>query len=662
MGADTHAGDYYGYKHQEHAVIYLGYRDILDAGFSSLLEEAVSKKRSSAGNASSAASGAGGGAAGKNSTTTPSPTKMKNRGRQGQDGAEETAAPSSLQHASTTSTITKLGENKVMGADGENELVDVAVAGASISKEDDTTPKAKERRRSKSKERVGANITSAVLQSVHQQAEDKFVEEPKVVAVCPTSGRKMLASQIVLTAAGATETAVAGKNCTEDASTPSASKGPAQGFQQLDVSKMKPILLEKSLHGTQKIAEAEVVRIAAGFDFGIQPAEELNASAGRNRAQRSVERTRDGWKALTQLQQEIGAAQPVEAGGGAPATTETRQLRFVPSIQGGCYEGLRVISTQGCTSRFYSTTDEVSSSTGGSSASGTTNVDLSVSTPGVSPVAVPAFAIGGLGLGETLADRKKVVATVLSAEDRTTTVQERARFLPICGDMIDVLEFADCIDVFELAFPFLAANQGIALTFVVKMPKDDEKNTSGEKTASAPYSSANVDEQEHEEDYGPIRRTSARNWYLDLSDAKCADEFIAVDDQAEFPTEQACSRAYLNHLLNLQELVAYIWLTRHNLLKYRAFFAEIRTHLARGTLRQYREWFYKTHGIQPERRDQTDDLEQDQARAKVAVRGVRKRPIFASTGALDAGPVEAKEVAEGPETKKPRIGNTGTTK
>lgn len=77
----------------------------------------------------------------------------------------------------------------------------------------------------------------------------------------------------------------------------------------------------------------------------------------------------------------------------------------------------------------------------------------------------------------------------------------------------------------------------------------------------------------------PASTTSPQLWYLDLTDPSYKHDFSPIDGVHSWPEEQAYTRAYLHHLLGLQELLAYIALVRHNLRKYNLFFQELRSQM-----------------------------------------------------------------------------------
>ncbi|CAD7975029.1 unnamed protein product [Amoebophrya sp. A25] len=464
----------------------------------------------------------------------------------------------------------------------------------------------------KNQNQKGNGKTSSSMLTI----KDCFSREPKMVATDAQTGAKSIAIKDGMnkkdikvnigTGATTTTTPTASvENIRSKAETSTTDPKPKateqnQKTPQPDVptskkqisSTLKPVTLENTLHGSQKIEEKDVCLLAKNFTFATQPSEEIACQVGRNRAQRSVERSRDGWKEISTTTSQSCQAKDLRAD--TPS--------FLYSIQGGAFEGLRVIASKNAT----------------------TNSRNSCSNYSIKHVAPAGFAIGGLGLGESFSDRMRVVDTVVkslpdyiisatfqkqkngggeeksagngdgevrSLADQVEQTQQTAlhllqpRFLQLgaCGDVIDVLEMADKIDVFELSFPFHAANHGVALTFDVSM---DDVVTA--EAMSMTSSSAET------------TTSSVKPWCVDLNEKQMADEFTPIDPNGEHThknVEEHYTRAYLHHLLGLQELVAYIWLTRHNLRKYRALFAEIRKHLRAGTFLEYRLWFYTRHGI-----------------------------------------------------------------
>lgn len=151
------------------------------------------------------------------------------------------------------------------------------------------------------------------------------------------------------------------------------------------------------------------------------------------------------------------------------------------------------------------------------------------------------FAIGGLAVGETKAQREDF--TALTAELLPT---DQPRYLMGVGSPIDLLEAVHRgVDMFDCILPSALAKQGIAFT-------------------------------------------SAGRLDLYRGVYKLADE--TLDPSCACTTCAAYSRAYLHHLTKAGEVLGWQLLTRHNLHFYHGLMAAMRRHILAGTFAAfYRE-------------------------------------------------------------------------
>jgi queuine tRNA-ribosyltransferase len=152
--------------------------------------------------------------------------------------------------------------------------------------------------------------------------------------------------------------------------------------------------------------------------------------------------------------------------------------------------------------------------------------------------AFDGFAIGGLAVGDTRAQREHI--TALSAE---LLPADRPRYLMGVGTPPDLLQaMLAGVDLFDCVLPTLLAWQGTAFT-----------STGRVKVTRAPYAAADV-----------------------ALDAACA-----------CATCRRFSRAYLHHLYECSEPLGPRLLSLHNLHHYLTLMREARAAIAAGTYRQY---------------------------------------------------------------------------
>lgn len=186
---------------------------------------------------------------------------------------------------------------------------------------------------------------------------------------------------------------------------------------------LKPLAFDNTIHGTVKLQNPEQMLVDKFSDFDLiaQPSEALPAVCGRNRAQRCVERDRCG---LVHL---LGLIERRRRGGKlAPADSANPGVLAV--VSGGNFGGLRRLAAAHCA---------------------------------VHADKVVGFVISGLGCGETMADRAKILDTVCggggssSAEicrgaglDRDEATENKPRFLPLgVGSPAEILLAAGQVDV-----------------------------------------------------------------------------------------------------------------------------------------------------------------------------------------------------------------------
>lgn len=150
------------------------------------------------------------------------------------------------------------------------------------------------------------------------------------------------------------------------------------------------------------------------------------------------------------------------------------------------------------------------------------------------------FAIGGLAVGETRAERERCTALTAALLPR-----DLPRYLMGVGTPIDLLEAVDRgVDMFDCIVPSALAKQGVAFT-----------------------------------------STGRLNLYRGVY--RCVEE--AVDAACGCPTCAGYSRAYLHHLAKTGEPLGWQLLTRHNLQFYNDIMATMRRHVVADTFAAYRD-------------------------------------------------------------------------
>jgi tRNA-guanine family transglycosylase len=192
--------------------------------------------------------------------------------------------------------------------------------------------------------------------------------------------------------------------------------------------------------------------------------------------------------------------------------------------------------------------------------------------------------IGGLGYSESLADRGKVLEVVSTSLPATLP-----RFLPLkCGNPIEVLQAVLLgIDVLEVSYPTEVAHAGIALIFDWQMPSDFEVASNSDVLASILPSTQGED---------PPATSPSSVRQMQLRAVEWRDNFEPISKDS--PVQQY-SRAYLHHLCQVRELLGTMLLAQHNLYVYDEFFATIRDHINKGTLRRFASWFLTTQTAEP---------------------------------------------------------------
>ena len=158
---------------------------------------------------------------------------------------------------------------------------------------------------------------------------------------------------------------------------------------------------------------------------------------------------------------------------------------------------------------------------------------------------LPGFAIGGLSVGETAAEREMVLDWVCPLLPK-----EKPHYLMGVGTPIDLVEaVARGVDQFDCVLPTRMGRHGIAYT-----------------------------------DQGPLHMHRAE--YSD--DARCIDENTQSD-------ASRYTRGYIRHLLKAKEMLGGILISIHNLAYYQQLMQRMRQAIINGTFQDFLETFRKNY-------------------------------------------------------------------
>ncbi|VFQ83981.1 unnamed protein product [Cuscuta campestris] len=191
---------------------------------------------------------------------------------------------------------------------------------------------------------------------------------------------------------------------------------------------------------------------------------------------------------------------------------------------------------------------------------------------------VSGYWIGGFGLGESMEERTALLSAVTES-----LPEEKPRH--ICGLQLpeEVLQgVAAGIDLFDSSYIFHLTLGGFALTFPLTFPL--------ERT------------ERHLTDHMPSSNTGCDGTKINLKSIIYRKDTSPIVDKCNCFTCQNHTKAYINHLFNVHEMLAQILLEIHNTHHYMGFFRSIRESIKEGTFGQYREKFItsrRSHLIPP---------------------------------------------------------------
>ncbi|GAX79060.1 hypothetical protein CEUSTIGMA_g6500.t1 [Chlamydomonas eustigma] len=251
---------------------------------------------------------------------------------------------------------------------------------------------------------------------------------------------------------------------------------------------------------------------------------------------------------------------------------------------------------------------------------------------------VAGFSLSGFGTGEGPGEERQVlISTVLSQ-----LPESKLRFMSGISSPSEVLDaVAEGIDLFDCSFTTAATSGGYALSFPITRQQQEEQlqqqrmdDGCGEWQAEARIESDHLDsssagtaEDDHEEGLKkqlPTSLASALSEPNSTSNTTTALSALAVQriqaaaseasqggDLSKVnlwstthrldkgPLLKGCtcftckkhSRAYVQHLLQVHEMLAEVLLDMHNVHHYHSFMQQIRASIQEGSFEEYRQWF-----------------------------------------------------------------------
>ncbi|XP_072176641.1 queuine tRNA-ribosyltransferase accessory subunit 2-like [Diadema setosum] len=155
--------------------------------------------------------------------------------------------------------------------------------------------------------------------------------------------------------------------------------------------------------------------------------------------------------------------------------------------------------------------------------------------------------------------------------------QEKPRMLTSVGRPDNVLRaIEEGVDLFDSAYTYEVTERGCALVFPVKT-----REVADEKASPAAYHSQNTPQI----DSCGGGKTDPR-FELDLSEKRFIEDNNPIVTGCDCYSCSHHTRGYINHLLNVNELLAKVLLMNHNCHHYYQFFRSIQTSLEEDTFQQ----------------------------------------------------------------------------
>jgi queuine tRNA-ribosyltransferase subunit QTRTD1 len=195
---------------------------------------------------------------------------------------------------------------------------------------------------------------------------------------------------------------------------------------------------------------------------------------------------------------------------------------------------------------------------------------------------VVGFVVGGLGLGETMAERRAVMDTVFAELPRSG-----ARILSGVGEPAEVLEaVAQGVDGFTSAYPLLLTRFGQVAQLLPAIARAEGRLAGAKAAAPAAAAAAAAtggDEYDDDGCAGPLKSK------VNLRDKRFLRDPAPLCPGCECFACRRHTRSYVNHLLNTNEMLADVLLYNCNLHQYLRFFESVRSHLKAGDFDEFRK-------------------------------------------------------------------------
>ncbi|XP_016475177.2 uncharacterized protein LOC107796861 isoform X1 [Nicotiana tabacum] len=176
---------------------------------------------------------------------------------------------------------------------------------------------------------------------------------------------------------------------------------------------------------------------------------------------------------------------------------------------------------------------------------------------------VEGFWIGGFGLGESMEERNPLLSAVMDS-----LPEEKPRLISGLGLPEEVLQgVAAGIDLFDSTYTYHLTLGGFALTFPLERIETQITK------------------------YQPNSDSGSDGTKINLKATMYRKDTSHIVDNCKCYTCQNHTKAYINHLFNVHEMLAHILLEIHNTHHYLGFFRSIREAIQEGKFEQFRQKF-----------------------------------------------------------------------
>lgn len=170
-------------------------------------------------------------------------------------------------------------------------------------------------------------------------------------------------------------------------------------------------------------------------------------------------------------------------------------------------------------------------------------------------------------------DMEEVTLLVKDSLDHVPAEKVRCYF-GMCDPAMILKLVSVGVDMFESSYALHMADQGLALSFPNRL--NDAK--------VPPNETLNNDDNDQIE---------SKSYFMNMRQAKYKNDFGPILQNCSCYTCRKHTRAYINHLLATNELLAPILLVTHNLFHYATFFRTIRQSMAEDKFEQFSSSIYR---------------------------------------------------------------------